>query len=283
VTESDGRYYATPTLIRAARGAYARSMRAQLHALGVDDIPRNGLFILAGIESSDSPRQDLTAELGITKQAVSQLIDTLVSRGYLTRNPDPQDGRRISLELTERGQQVLEAASHAVEAIDARLRERVGDQQVEGMRAALRALAEIKVADAASGAGLPRPARQLRQFSPIFPVSDLAAALEHYAALGFRTSADPGGAEYGFADRDGLSLHLTGHQGHDLSDHGASHHGGGRAYLYVRDADELYAQWSRPGIGGHTRPVEPTPYKLREGSHTDPDGNLIRFGSPMAE
>ena len=49
------------------------------------------------------------------------------------------------------------------------------------------------------------------------------------------------------------------------------------------DADALYEEWTRPGIGGHTQPVGPTPYKLREGSHTDPDGNLIRFGSPMDE
>jgi hypothetical protein len=33
-------------------------------------------------------------------------------------------------------------------------------------------------------------------------------------------------------------------------------------------------------MGGVTRPVGPMPYGLREGSHTDPDGNLIRFGSP---
>jgi DNA-binding MarR family transcriptional regulator/catechol 2,3-dioxygenase-like lactoylglutathione lyase family enzyme len=278
MTEPEGRYYATPTLIRAARGTYARSMRARLHALGIDDMPRNGLFILAGIADSDTDRQDMRIELGITKQAVSQLIDTLVARGYLTRSPDQQDRRRVSLEVTDRGQQVLEAALDGVEAVDAQLHERVSNEQIEGMRAALRALAEIKVADTASGAGLPRPARQFRRFSPIFPVSDLAAALDHYAALGFTTVSYAGGADYGFADRDGLSLHLEGHHGHDLSDHG-----GASAYLYVRDADALYAEWSRPGIGGQTRPVGPMPYQLREGSHIDPDGNLIRFGSPMGD
>ena len=49
----------------------------------------------------------------------------------------------------------------------------------------------------------------------------------------------------------------------------------------MRDADALYAEWTRPGVGGRTRPVGPTAYGLREGSHTDPDGNLIRFGSPI--
>ena len=51
----------------------------------------------------------------------------------------------------------------------------------------------------------------------------------------------------------------------------------------MRDADALYEEWTKPGVGGLTRPVEPMPYGLREGSHVDPDGNLIRFGSPDEE
>ena len=265
---------ATPTLMRSARGAYARSIRAQLHAIGVDDLPRNGAFILAGIDTTGGPRGDLPADLGVSKQAVSQLIDTLVNRGYLVRSPDPGDRRRITLELTELGQQVVEAVFRGVEAVDLQLQERVSPEQVEAMRSGLLALTEIKSVSLATGAGRKRPARQFRQFSPIFPVRDLAAALAHYSALGFHTFAYAGGEDYGFANREGVGLHLA-------SDPDPAHHAS--TYLYVRDADALYEEWSKPGIGGQTRPVGPTPYKLREGSHTDPDGNLIRFGSPMDE
>jgi DNA-binding MarR family transcriptional regulator len=266
--------FATPTLMRAARGAYARSIRAQLHAIGIDDLPRNGAFILAGIDTTGGPRADLPADLGVTKQAVSQVIDTLVNRGYLTRNPDPDDRRRISLELTENGQQVVDAVSRGVEAVDLQLQERVSPEQIEAMRSVLFSLAEIKSASLTTGTGLKRPARQFRHFSPIFPVRNLAAALAHYSALGFETFAYADGDEYGFANREGTGLHLA-------ADPDPAHHAS--TYLYVRDADALYEEWSRPGIGGHTRPVGPTPYKLREGSHTDPDGNLIRFGSPVDE
>ena len=55
------------------------------------------------------------------------------------------------------------------------------------------------------------------------------------------------------------------------------------AYLTVRDAAALYEEWSRPGLAGHTHPAEPTPWGMLEGSHTDPDGNMIRFGSPIKE
>jgi hypothetical protein len=197
-----------------------------------------------------------------------------VKRGYLVRSPDPGDRRRITLELTELGGQVLEAVVRGVEAVDNQLLERVSLEQVQAMRSALLALTEIKSAALVTGAGRRRPTRQFRRFSPIFPVRNLAAALAHYSALGFDTFAYDGGEEYGFADREGTGLHLA-------TDPDPAHHAS--AYLYVRDADALYQEWTRPGIGGRTRPVGPTPYKLREGSHTDPDGNLIRFGSPMDE
>ena len=266
--------YATPTLMRSARGVYAQSIRAHLDAVGIDDLPRNGAFVLAGIGTSGGPRQDLPSELGVTKQAVSQVIDVLVNRGYLTRRSAPGDRRRIDLKLTNRGQEAVEAVLRGIGAVDRRLAERASPEQIEAMRSVLIALTEIKTVAVATGAGRRRPVRQLRSFSPIFPVRDLGAALAHYAALGFNTFAYEDGDAYGFANRDGTGLHLAA---------GGEDDRPGAAYLYVRDADALYAEWTRPGIAGYTHPVGPTSYKLREGSHVDPDGNLIRFGSPMEE
>ena len=169
---------------------------------------------------------------------------------------------------------MVAAVWRGTEAIDSQLAARVSIEAVEAMRSGLIALADIKAEATASGAGLPRSSRrtrQFRQFSPIFPVRDLAAALGDYAALGCKTIAYEGG-DYGFANRDRLSIHLTLDPGHDP----------GAAYLDVRDADALYQEWSRPGVGGLTRPVELMPYGIR-GAPTHPDGNLIRFGSPDEE
>lgn len=263
---------ATPTLMRAARGTYARSIRAHLQAIGVNDLPRNGAFILFGVSASGAAPGDLPGGLGVSKQAVSQAIDVLVNRGYLERHPDPSDRRRITLERTARGHEVVAAVERGTEAIDAQLAERLSPAGVEAMRAGLTALAEIKAETTAAGTAQRRPARRFRQFSPIFPVRDMAAALAHYTSLGFETIAYEGGG-YGFADRDGVGLHLA------LD----PEHGPGTTYLSVRDADALYEEWSKPGIGGVTRPVGLMAPGLREGSHVDPDGNEIRFGSEPAE
>jgi DNA-binding MarR family transcriptional regulator/catechol 2,3-dioxygenase-like lactoylglutathione lyase family enzyme len=276
VTDGDWTELSTPTLMRSARGTYAQSVRAQLHAAGIDDLPRNGAFILAGIDASGGPRQDLPSELGVTKQAVSQVIDLLVNRGYLERDPDPGDRRRIRLGLTGRGEEAVAAVLRGVEAVDRQLEAVVSAEQVGAMRSVLSALTGIKQAGIATGTGRPRPVPQLRRFSPIFGVRDLRAALAHYATLGFRTLAYEDGADYGFANRDGTSVHLAAHGDDDPQRPGS-------AYLDVRDAAALYEEWGRPGIAGHTHPAEPTPWGMLEGSHTDPDGNLIRFGSPIKE
>jgi Ser/Thr protein kinase RdoA (MazF antagonist) len=126
------------------------------------------------------------------------------------------------------------------------------------------------------GDGAPR--NRFSRFSPVFPVRDLRRALAHYASLGFQVEPYADGDGYGFAGRDEVSLHLSLDEGHGP---GAGHQHVGTAYLYVEDADALYEEWARPAVGGLTRRVGDTPYQLREGSHVDPDGNLIRFGSPM--
>ena len=51
------------------------------------------------------------------------------------------------------------------------------------------------------------------------------------------------------------------------------------AYLYVNDADALAAEWRAAGVD--VGAPEDTPWGQREGVVRDPDGNIIRFGSPL--
>jgi hypothetical protein len=114
------------------------------------------------------------------------------------------------------------------------------------------------------------------RFEPIFAVKDLRRSLEHYRSLGFRVKAYAGGEDYGFAVRDGLSLHFAPRQDYDPKRDASM------AYLHVEDADAIFAEWTKPGIGGKTLPVGEMEYRMREGMHFDPDNNVIRFGSEIS-
>jgi DNA-binding MarR family transcriptional regulator len=132
-----------PGLLRASRGAYGHAVRHAFAEAGFDDLPRNGAFVLARTYDNTAPLGNLTRELGISKQAVSQLIDTMVMRGYLERTADDEDRRRMLITLTPRGEAAAEVSWRAATAVDEELGRRLTPDGVAALRAGLRALAEL--------------------------------------------------------------------------------------------------------------------------------------------
>lgn len=112
----------------------------------------------------------------------------------------------------------------------------------------------------------------LKRVAPIFPVRDLGAALGHYQRLGFATREYDGGG-YGYATRDGVEIHLGAVP--DTRTSTTIH----SAYLWVDDADALAQAWRAAGVEVHM--PEDTDWHQHEGAHVDPDGNVLRFGSPV--
>ncbi|NIK60449.1 MarR family winged helix-turn-helix transcriptional regulator [Kribbella shirazensis] len=79
----------------------------------------------------------LAEKLGVTQQAASKSIADLGSRGYVSRRPDPDDARARQVVLTDRGEAVISAARKHRAALDAELRQALGDEQVEQARVLL--------------------------------------------------------------------------------------------------------------------------------------------------
>jgi DNA-binding MarR family transcriptional regulator len=135
--------------LRAARGAYADAVRPS--AGGFADLPRNGLFVLAGTANRGRTPADLIRDLGVSKQAVSQLLDALVLRGYLDRAVDQDDRRRVAIALTERGRAAAPAVRAGVEGVEAELAARVSADELHGLMASRAALARIRAERTADG------------------------------------------------------------------------------------------------------------------------------------
>ena len=133
-----------PALLRGARGSYAHTIAAYLAEAGCDDLPQNGPFVLGGMASHRASAVDMIRGLGVTRQAASQLIDTLVVRGYLSREVNPADRRRLNIELTERGRAAAEAIGAAIGQVDEELAAVITPAELAGLRAGLIALAKIR-------------------------------------------------------------------------------------------------------------------------------------------
>lgn len=82
----------------------------------------------------------LTAAMGISKQAVQQLVDELVAEAIVERVPDPSDGRGKIVRFTRRGIAALEESNAVKEAIEAEWRVALGGARYDAMVEALDAL-----------------------------------------------------------------------------------------------------------------------------------------------
>jgi DNA-binding MarR family transcriptional regulator len=133
-----------PALLRGARGSYAHTIAAFLAEAGCEDLPQNGPFVLGGMANHRASAVEMIRGLGVTRQAASQLIDALVVRGYLSREVNRADRRRLDIELTDRGRAAAEAIAAAIGQVDEELATMITPAELSGLRAGLIALAKIR-------------------------------------------------------------------------------------------------------------------------------------------
>jgi uncharacterized glyoxalase superfamily protein PhnB len=112
----------------------------------------------------------------------------------------------------------------------------------------------------------------MKRIAPVFAVRDLRSSLAHYKRLGFATREYKGGG-YGYATWDGVEIHLG------VVPPGDPHAARSTAYIWVDDADDVAQAWRL--AGADVRLPEDTDWGQHEGVVIDPDGNIIRFGSPI--
>ena len=136
-----------PALLRHARYTYGAAMRYALAKAGFGDIPRNGLYVIGGLAlgMGDVPLAQLIQELRTSKQAAGVLVDTLVTRGYLEREVDKGDRRKMIVALTGRGKAAAAVQAKARKKIDDELVARVGQNDVACTRRTLAALIDLGI------------------------------------------------------------------------------------------------------------------------------------------
>ena len=51
---------------------------------------------------------DISRQLNISKQQMTNIIEKLLTAGYVSKNPDPKDRRRLVVTISEKGEKLLE-------------------------------------------------------------------------------------------------------------------------------------------------------------------------------
>ena len=85
---------------------------------------------------------DLHASFGHKRSTLTSLLDRLEARGWVRRAKPPASRRLVAVELTDAGRAVGERVCEALHAVEARVRERVGESAIADFLAVLYALEE---------------------------------------------------------------------------------------------------------------------------------------------
>jgi len=131
---------AVAMLVLGAAAQVVDGIQRGLAERGFPDVrPAHG-FAFVRISAADASMVDVAAYLGVTKQAASQLVEQLVQRGYVTREPDPTDARSRLLRLTDLGWACTRAAEQAAAETTEAWRQQLGDVAIDALHSALEAV-----------------------------------------------------------------------------------------------------------------------------------------------
>jgi DNA-binding MarR family transcriptional regulator len=113
---------------------------SDLQKKGVRDISGADLNILRFIKPSGSQAVEIARLVGISKQAVGKLIESLEKRRIVRRKIDPIDGRAFVIFFTSRGENLIQEIIEIISRIETRYRILLGGEEYLKLKAQLKTL-----------------------------------------------------------------------------------------------------------------------------------------------
>jgi DNA-binding MarR family transcriptional regulator len=94
-------------------------------------------FVLLALRPGPATLRELPGALGTSKQAVSKLIDAMVTAGYVERAADPGDARAKRVRLSDRGTALLAEVEDIWRELESGWAHALGDDGLAGLREGL--------------------------------------------------------------------------------------------------------------------------------------------------
>ena len=143
-------------LITLAEHHLAEALQAHLVAAGFDDHRVVHHNVMAHVTFEGIRLTDLAEKAGITKQAMSELVNDLEQLGYLRRTADPHDRRAKLIGFTDKGRAAVVEARRALAEMESAL----GERSLRSLRRSLLTILATPFTGAEQPAEGPAPARR---------------------------------------------------------------------------------------------------------------------------
>lgn len=126
-------------IIRCARLLNERGLARAAERFGVP-LRASHLSVFPHLDLDGTRQTELARRMGVSKQAVHQLVSELEGFGVLSREPDPSDGRALLVRFTPQGARSLLDGMAVLGELDVELAERIGPRRARALHEALTAL-----------------------------------------------------------------------------------------------------------------------------------------------
>lgn len=127
----------TGTLLLHVYQGHERHLIAALKDGGHPDFrPKYGA-VLANIDADGTRLSTLADRAAMSRPSMVELIDELESKGYVRREPDPDDRRAKLIVPTKTGMDTISIAAEVINDLEQHFRELLGEQQYQVVRRAL--------------------------------------------------------------------------------------------------------------------------------------------------
>jgi DNA-binding MarR family transcriptional regulator len=134
-----------PALLTGVKLAAIDKLRGRIAEAGHPDIREGHGCVFGFIDIDKGSRlTDLAASAGFTKQAVGEAVTELERLGYVTRVPDPLDGRAKIIQLTDRGLDAVIKGRRIFAEIERDWAEQIGPELLASFREAATRIAALE-------------------------------------------------------------------------------------------------------------------------------------------
>ena len=113
------------------------SLQASLEAAGWERMNRTRSMIMLNISAGINRPAQLARNLGVSRQAIHQLLQGMKEEGLLELVPDPDDKRAKVVKFSAQSDGIRQAAQDAILAIETELASRIGKQAFANLKKAL--------------------------------------------------------------------------------------------------------------------------------------------------
>jgi DNA-binding MarR family transcriptional regulator len=130
-----------PLITALMRGVYwfDDALEDALAAHGIVSLSRAEAFVILNMSIGETRAANIARNIGVSRQAISQILGALEARGYVTMKPDPTDERARVASFSAMFEKHAPLCEKIFRASEKELENRIGASKVAGLRKALMA------------------------------------------------------------------------------------------------------------------------------------------------